>query len=265
MNLGIEGKRCMITGASRGIGAAAARALAAEGAELFLVARSDGPLEEVAAGCAAAGRRVETLALDVTRPGAAAALVERCDERLGGLEVLVNNAGATAFRPLDLQTAAEWRALFELHVMAPLEMMREAAPRMAERGYGRIVNVCSIAGRRPSPNNVAYSGTKAAELSLTRAFADAYAGRGVLVNAVNPGPVAGALWFDEGGMGDQLAAARGVPRERVVEEVAATVPLGRFANEEEIASVIAFLCSERASNVAGAAWAVDGGAVPTNY
>jgi 3-oxoacyl-[acyl-carrier protein] reductase len=265
MDLGLKGKRCIVTGASRGIGAAAARALAADGAELLLAARSEGPLREVACGCAVAGGRVETLALDVTRPGAAAALVQRCEEGLGGLDVLVNNAGATGFRPLDVQTGEEWRALFELHVMAPLELMRQAAPRMAERGYGRIVNVCSIAGRRPSPNNVAYSATKAAELSLTRAFADAYAGRGVLVNAVNPGPVAGALWLDEGGMGDQLAAARGVRREQVVEEVAATVPLGRFASEDEIAWVIAFLCSERASNVAGAAWAVDGGAVPTNY
>jgi 3-oxoacyl-[acyl-carrier protein] reductase len=101
--------------------------------------------------------------------------------------------------------------------------------------------------------------TKAAQLSLSRAFADAFAARGVLVNAVTPGATASPLWVDEGGLGDQAAAARGATREEAIEAQASKIPLGRFAEPEEIAKVIVFLCSEAASNVTGAAWSVDGG------
>jgi 3-oxoacyl-[acyl-carrier protein] reductase len=104
--------------------------------------------------------------------------------------------------------------------------------------------------------------TKAAQLSLSRAFADAYAGRGVLVNAVAPGPVLTGLWTESGGLLDQNAEAKGTSREGALEAAAAKIPLGRLASDEEIAAAIAFLCSERASNVAGAAWSVDGGSVP---
>jgi 3-oxoacyl-[acyl-carrier protein] reductase len=147
--------------------------------------------------------------------------------------------------------------------MAPMRLMRECAPRMERRGGGRIVNVCSSSGKRPSLTNVAYSVTKAAQLSLSRAWADAWAGRGVLVNAVAPGPVDTGMWLDEGGLADQAAAARGVTRDEALDAARGKIPLGRFGGEDEIASVIAFLCSERASNVVGAAWSVDGGAVPT--
>jgi 3-oxoacyl-[acyl-carrier protein] reductase len=109
---------------------------------------------------------------------------------------------------------------------------------------------------------MAYSVTKAAELSLSRAFADQYAGRGVLINAVAPGPVGSELWMAPGGMADQAAEVQGKTREEVLESTASRIPLGRFGTEEEIAAVIVFLCSERASNVAGAAWSVDGGSVP---
>jgi 3-oxoacyl-[acyl-carrier protein] reductase len=142
-----------------------------------------------------------------------------------------------------------------------MRLMRAFAPGMAERGWGRIVNVASSAGKRPSLTNAAYSVTKAAQLSLSRVFADTYAARGVLVNAVAPGAVASSLWMAEGGLADQTAAAAGVSRDAAIERQEAKVPVGRFATEEEIASVVAFLCSERASMVAGAAWSVDGGTV----
>jgi 3-oxoacyl-[acyl-carrier protein] reductase len=109
---------------------------------------------------------------------------------------------------------------------------------------------------------MAYSVTKAAELSLSRAFADLYAARGVLVNSVSPGPISGDLWLAAGGLADQQAQARGVGRDEVLGSVASRQPIGRLGTEEEVAAVIAFLCSEPASNVAGAAWSVDGGAVP---
>jgi 3-oxoacyl-[acyl-carrier protein] reductase len=109
---------------------------------------------------------------------------------------------------------------------------------------------------------VAYSVTKAAELSLSRAFADAYAAKGVLVNALTPGPIAGDLWLSPGGLAEQTAQARGISRDEVIAATAQRTPIGRMGEEEEIAAVIAFLCSEAASNVVGAAWSVDGGTVP---
>ncbi len=185
-----------------------------------------------------------------------------CVERFGRIDALVNGAGTSAVRSLEALTDEEWQAQWELHVMGPMRLMRATAPAMAERGWGRIVNVASSSGKRPSSTNMAYSVTKAAELSLSRAFAELYAGSGVLVNSVSPGPVGGDLWLAPGGLADQQAAARGVTREEVLEGTASRVPIGRMGTEEEIAAVIVFLCSELASNVAGAAWSVDGGSVP---
>jgi len=148
--------------------------------------------------------------------------------------------------------------------MAPMRLMRALAPAMAEGGGGRIVNVSSSAGRRPSPRlDPSYSVTKAGELALSRWFADTWAGRGVLVNAVTPGPIEGDTWVAEGGLADQLAARSGTTRDEVLEATRGRVPLGRMGTDDEVAAVIAFLCSQLASNVAGAAWSVDGGSVPT--
>src|SRR5215207_3960418 len=149
-----------------------------------------------------------------------------------------------------------------LNVLGPWRLMRAVGPPMGERGWGRVVNVSSSAGKRPSSIGAAYSVTKAAELSLSRVFADAYAGRGVLVNAIAPGAVASELWVGEGGLADQRAAAADSAREEVLAAQGAKLPVGRMGTPEEIAAVIAFLCSERAAFVSGAAWSVDGGTVP---
>jgi 3-oxoacyl-[acyl-carrier protein] reductase len=198
----------------------------------------------------------------VTDVDAGERTVGACLERFGRLDAVVNGAGTSTVRSLEDLTDDDWQNQWELHVMAPMRLMRAAAPVMAERGWGRIVNVCSSSGKRPSGTNMAYSVTKAAELSLSRSFADLYAGRGVLVNSVSPGPVEGDLWLAPGGLAEQQAAARGISREQVLESVASRQPIRRLGTEEEIAAVIVFLCSEPASNVAGAAWSVDGGAVP---
>jgi 3-oxoacyl-[acyl-carrier protein] reductase len=245
MDLGLEGKACIVTGASRGIGAATTRLLADEGAHVLRVARGDADLE-----------------LDVTDPGAGERAVAECVDRFGAVDVLVNNAGTSFARPLDELTDGDWQGQWDLHVMASLRLMRAAAPRMAEAGGGRVVNVCSSAGKRPSLTNAAYSVTKAAQLSLSRVFADTWAGKGVLVNAVTPGAVDTPLWLADGGLADQVAEAKGISRDEALEDQRGKIPLGRFGTDEEIAAVIVFLCSERASNVTGAAWSVDGGAVP---
>src|SRR4051812_45247456 len=244
MDLGLDGTACIVTGASRGIGAATARMLADEGARVLRVARSDADLE-----------------LDVTEPDAGERAVAECVDRFGAVDVVVNNAGTSFARPLDELTDDDWQGQWDLHVMASLRLMRAAAPRMADAGGGRVVNVCSSAGKRPSLTNAAYSVTKAAQLSLSRAWADLWADKGVLVNAVAPGPVASELWMAPGGLGDQAAEAKGISREEALEAQAGKVPLGRFAEPEEIANVCLFLCSERAGTVTGAAWSADGGTV----
>jgi 3-oxoacyl-[acyl-carrier protein] reductase len=237
MELEISGRVAVVTGATSGIGAATADRLEAEGAHVLRVSRGNG--------------------IDVTAPDAAERIADRAP---GPVDILVNNAGTSFAKALDDLTDDDWNGLWELHVMASMRLIRAFAPGMAERGWGRIVNVTSSAGKRPSLTNAAYSVTKAAQSSLSRVFADTYAERGVLVNSVAPGPTSSPLWVQDGGLGDQTAAAKGLPsRQAAIDDQASRVPLGRFGEPDEIAAVVVFLCSERASDVPGAAWSVDGG------
>ncbi len=146
------------------------------------------------------------LPLDVTDNDAGELMLTTATDHFGHLDVLVNNAGSAQWRDLDDVPDEDWRAQYELNVMAPLRAMRAAAPPMAERGWGRIVNVCSTAGKRPSSAMPEYSVAKAAELSLSRLFADRYAKSGVLVNAICPGPVESEMWMEPGGLLDQSQA-----------------------------------------------------------
>ena len=210
MDLGLKGRACVVTGASRGIGAETAKLLCAEGADVLLVARNEERLSMAADAARAAGRshggRAEMLPLDVTDDDAGELMLTTATDHFGHLDVLVNNAGSAQWRDLDDVPDEDWRAQYELNVMAPLRAMRAAAPPMAERGWGRIVNVCSTAGKRPSSAMPEYSVAKAAELSLSRLFADRYAKSGVLVNAICPGPVESEMWMEPGGLLDQSQA-----------------------------------------------------------
>jgi 3-oxoacyl-[acyl-carrier protein] reductase len=244
MDLGLDGRICVVTGATRGIGAATARMLAQEGARVLSVARNGAELE-----------------LDITDPDAGERVLAAC---AGTPWALVNNAGGSRARPLEELTDADWNEQWELHVMASMRLMKALAPTMAEAGGGRIVNVASSSGKRPSRRlDASYSVTKSAQLSLSRVFAESYAAKGVLVNAVTPGPVATPAWTGDGGLADQLARRGGTTRDEVLAATGAGIPIGRMAQEDEIAAVIVFLCSERASDVAGAAWSVDGGSTPS--
>ncbi len=266
MDLGLSGRACVVTGASRGIGRETARMLCGEGADVLLVARTEDALLEAADACAAAGQeaggRAESLVADVTEPDAAEWIAGEAADRLGQLDVLVNSAGTARWRDLDDVPDEDWYAAWELNVMAPMRLMRAAAPGMRERGWGRIVNVSSTAGKRPSASMPEYSVAKAAELSLSRLFADRYAPHGVLVNAICPGPVKSELWMEEGGLLDQSKDLSGhSTREEALEAAGSKRPIGRLAEPEEIAGAIVFLCSEHASYTSGAAWSVDGGTV----
>jgi len=262
MNLGLAGRTCIVTGASSGIGAETSRQLCAEGASVLLVARGEEKLRSAAERCRAAGGKAEALPCDVTERDAGERMLRAAEERLGAVDVLVNNAGTARWRDVDDVPDADWYAAWDLNVMASLRSMRAVVPGMRARHWGRVVNVSSTAGKRPSASMPEYSVAKAAQLSLSRLYADRCAADGVLVNAICPGPTKSELWVGEGGLAAQSAERAGDDPAAALERAGAGRPIRRLAEVGEIAAAIVFLCSERASYVAGAAWGVDGGTVP---
>jgi len=248
MDLGLRGKTCVVTGSTGGIGLETARLLAAEGARVVTCGRRAAP--EV-------GEALHVQA-DLARPGEP----QRVIAESGAVDVLVNNAGAAYQRDFLEVTDDQWQEMWDVNVMSALRAMRAVVPGMRERGGGAIVNVSSTAGKRPSTGMPDYSVVKAALLSASRLTADLYAKDGIRCNAVTPGPTATEAWVGDGGLADQQGARTGKGREEVLAAVGAGRPLGRLARPEEIAAVIVFLCSDRASYVTGAAWSADGGTVP---
>jgi NAD(P)-dependent dehydrogenase (short-subunit alcohol dehydrogenase family) len=264
MDLGLQGRICLVTGSTGGIGFETARLLAAEGARVAVTGRDP---ERVDAARNEAGAELG-VACDLSEPGAPDALVAETAEALGPVECLVNNVGEAYQAAFEELTDEQWDAMWQLNVMSYVRCIRAALPAMKELGNGVIVNVSSTAGKRPSTGMPNYSVTKAAVLSLSRLVADLYAKQGIRCNAVAPGPTATQAWLGEGGLADQQAAASKQAaasiktRLEVLEAVGSGRPLGRLAEPGEIASVITFLCSERASYVTGSAWSADGGTVP---
>jgi len=245
MELGLEGKVCVVTGSTAGIGLVVARQLKEEGARVVTSGRRDegpGDLHVVA---------------DLTEPGSAAELVGAAEQAFGRVDRLVNNVGGTEIRKLEELTDDDWQRSFDLNLMSAVRATRAALPGMRERGGGAIVNVSSTAAKRPSSGMPDYSVMKAAMLSYSRLVADLYAKDGIRCNAVTPGPTATDAWLGAGGLAEQQGE-----RDEVLAKVGAGRPLGRLAEPEEIAAVIVFLLSERASYVTGAAWSADGGTVP---
>src|SRR3954469_5983094 len=249
MDLGLRDRVCLVTGSTAGIGLETARLLATEGARVVVTGRDPERVEQARADSGA----VAGIAADLSDPAAA----ERLVSQAGRVDCLVNNVGTAYQVAFDELTDEDWDSMWQLNVMSYVRCIRAVLPAMRETGRGVIVNVSSTAGKRPSTGMPNYSVTKAAVLSLSRLVADLYAKDGIRCNAVTPGPTATDTWLGEGGLADQQGE-----REEVLAKVAAGRPLGRLAEPEEIAAVIAFLCSPRASYVTGAAWSADGGTVP---
>jgi 3-oxoacyl-[acyl-carrier protein] reductase len=246
LDLGLEGKNCLVTGSTGGIGLETVRLLVAEGARVVTCGRREAP---------DVGEIAHVIA-DLSRPGEPERVVADARRELAGLDVLVNNVGLARQAQFEEVPDEEWDAYWQLNVMSYVRAIRAALPSLRET-RGSIVNVSSTAGKRPSTGMPHYSVTKAAVLSLSRLVADLYAGEGIRCNAVTPGPTATDAWVGEGGLADQ----QGGDRDEVLRRVGAGRPLGRLARPEEIAAVIVFLVSGRASYVTGAAWSADGGTV----
>jgi 3-oxoacyl-[acyl-carrier protein] reductase len=258
MDLGLKDRVCLVTGSTGGIGLETARLIVDEGARVVVTGRDPGRVEESRSELGAA----LGLAGDLSDPHAPARLVAEAQEALGPVEILVNNVGSAYQTSFEDVTDEQWDSMWQLNVMSYVRCIRAALPAMKAAGRGSIVNVSSTAGKRPSTGMPNYSVTKAAVLSLSRLIADLYANDGIRSNAVTPGPTATEAWLGDGGLADQQAATSTKTREEVLQAVGAGRPLGRLADPEEIASVIAFLCSDRASYVTGSAWSADGGTVP---
>ena len=245
MDLGLRDKACLVTGSTGGIGAEVVRLLRDEGARVVSSGRSpDGPGDH-------------HVIVDLTKRGEPERLVTETIDRLGRIDVLVNNVGGTEIRKLAGLGDDDWQESFELNLMSAVRATRAALPQMKEQGGGTIVNVSSTAAKRPSTSMPDYSVMKAALLSFSRLVADVHAADGIRCNAVTPGPTGTSAWLGDGGLAEQQGS-----RDEVLARVAAGRPLGRLAEPEEIASVVVFLASERASYVTGAAWSADGGTVP---
>ena len=240
----------MVTGSTGGIGRAVAQMLAEEAAKVITSGRREAP---------GVGEALHVSA-DLADPEAPDELIRRAAE-LGPVDCLVNNVGIAYQVDFDAVTDEQWHEMWQLNVMSYVRTIRAVLPEMRGRG-GSIVNVSSTAGKRPSTSMPNYTVTKAAVLSLSRLVADLYAKDGIRCNAVTPGPTATDAWLAPGGLADQQAERTGKSRDAVLDAVAGGRPLGRLAEADEIAAVIVFLCSDRASYVTGSAWSADGGTVP---
>ncbi|MYR07510.1 SDR family oxidoreductase [Gordonia sp. SID5947] len=260
MDLGLMGKIAVVTGASKGIGLAVTKALTAEGAHVVAGSRSGGAeLERLEdAGT------VSFVPVDLSTPGGPIALIERA-EALGGVDILVNNAGSVTPRPDGFAsvTDEQWLASWTLGVMATVRTTRAAIPQLVRRGGGSIVTISSVNAFLPDPGVIDYCAAKAALSNICKSLSKEYGAEGIRVNTVSPGPVATDLWLGKGGVAETIAGAPGESAARVADTAAAESVTGRFTTPDEVADVVLFLAGDKAGNVTGSDFTIDGGLIKT--
>jgi NAD(P)-dependent dehydrogenase (short-subunit alcohol dehydrogenase family) len=249
----LAGCRALVTGASRGIGAAIARRLAAEGAEVVLVARGEGELAKVADGIRTSGGAARVLALDVTDRATSARAVEGLLAEAGPVDVLVNNAGGNVRKRAEQFTLEEWDRLLALALTAPFQWSRLVFEGMRARRFGRIVNVASVAGMVALPTGAPYAAAKAGLIQLTKNLAREWGPHGITVNAVAPWYVPTPL--TEGVLADAAFRA----------SVLAATPAGRLGTPEEVAAAVAFLAGPEAGWITGTCLPLDGGFTAASF
>ncbi len=256
MELGLAGKTALVTGGSKGIGRAVAMTLAREGARVMICARTEATLKQAAAEIARdTGRAVDTLAADLGERSEVERVARGAIDRFGRLDILVNNAGAIKGGDFLTTPDEEWLHGWSLKLLGYIRMARAVLPRMQRQGGGRIVNVVGAAARNPTPGYMMGGTANAALINFTKALADLGARSNVLVTAVSPGPVQTERWNS---LMNQQAAAAGKDVATFVKESSASYPLGRIALPEEVADLVCFLVSDRATYLSGIAITVDG-------
>ncbi len=261
MELALSHKTALVTGASRGIGLATARALAAEGVRVVGAARTITPELEAVASL--------SIAVDLSKPEGARRVVDTVLTETGGLDILVNNVGAGDTDQLKLggfldADDVQWRNLLDLNLFSAVWTSRAALPSLIER-HGAIINVSSINARVPSTGPVGYSEAKAALTAFSKRLAEEFGPQGVRVNTVSPGPVGTGLWRDPDGFGGKVAETFGATHADFLAALPTTfgVTSGRLVEPEEVAALITLLASPATTSILGADLVIDGGTVKT--
>jgi 3-oxoacyl-[acyl-carrier protein] reductase len=264
---GLTGKVAVVTGASQGIGEAIARGLHREGAKVALLARTQAKLDQIVREL---GDRAFAVTADVLDAASLSAAIEATEKQLGPIDIAVNNAGGIItsdgelFRPFEAVSDEDWFGTFELNVMSAVRVSRAVAPKMADRGWGRIINISSESGVQPDPVAVEYAAAKGALNAMTKALSKAYGSRGVLVNVVSPAyidtPIVRSVLSQMPG-GDQLAPDQ--LTQQYLGQFRPNIVVGHAGRPEDVAAAVVFLASDAASFITGTNLRVDGGSVAT--
>jgi len=254
----LKGRRALVTGGGRGIGREIAIDLARQGAQVAIGARTTAQLEEVAASIREAGGRAVVLALDVSRVESVKEGFARAVSELGGVDILVNGAGVAPSAPLVRTPDADWHAAIDTNLSGCFYTMREALPGMLERGFGRVVNIASIAGKTGYPYTAAYAASKHGLIGLTRTAALEVADRGITVNAVCPGYVDTPM--TDGAIA-RIAGKTGAEPGAIRARIEQMSPQRRLVTSAEVSALTLFLCGDSARGITGQALSVDGGTV----
>jgi 3-oxoacyl-[acyl-carrier protein] reductase len=255
MDLGLRGRRAIVTGGSKGLGKAIAAELLAEGAAVAICSRHKAELDETAAELAASGGSITALPCDVTDPGQVESFIAAAAAALGGADILVNNAGAARPGQFAALTDEDWHDDIEVKLFSQIRCTRAALPHLRRSTAPRVININAVYARYPDPVFLASSVNRASCLSLSKALSIELGHEGILVNSVNIGFVVTPQW-------ENIRARRapGVPADEFFGQLAASeVPLGRFGRPDEVAGIVAFLAGDRASYINGASIDVGGG------
>jgi 3-oxoacyl-[acyl-carrier protein] reductase len=256
MDLDLEGRHAVVTGASAGIGAEVVKALAGHGADVVFCARDPGGVDALVADASALTGKVHGVAADM---GVSAEVERFCTEAaamLASVDILVNNVGASPSRNFLYMSDDDWQDLFQLNLMSAVRCTRRFLPGMRSQHWGRVVMVSSAAAKSPGAALIDYAASKAAMTATATALARKYGADGVLINSVLPGRVRTSMWERAA---EEIAAGTGGGVEAVFADRSKDIPLGRFGAPSEVANVVLFLASDMASYVNGASIDVDGG------